>query len=66
MLNDTSITYCGTEINEYCRDSEHYLENLIKWKKSDIKEQIQITTSNVKNLYPSLKINLIRCHLKKV
>ena len=65
LIKNTAINYCKTEINEYCKDSEQYLNELFNWKKNEIKEEINIITADVKNLYPSLKRNLIKNSLEK-
>ena len=54
LIKNVSINYCKTEINEYCKDSDQYLE-LFNRKNNKIKEEINLITAGVKNLYPSLK-----------
>ena len=65
IIKDLAIAYCSKEIDEYCRDSSHYLETLHKWKQSKHEEPIQIVTADVKNLYPSLQRNLIKISLEE-
>ena len=38
--------------------TNQYLEELFNWKNNEIKEDINIITADVKNLYPSLKRTL--------
>ena len=38
IIKDLAIAYCSKEIDEYCRDSSHYLETLHKWKQSKHEE----------------------------
>ena len=64
LLKNVAINYCKTGINEYCKDSDQYLEELFNWKKNEIKEEINIITADVKNLYPSLKRVLIKNSLE--
>ena len=64
LIKNIAIKYCKTEINEYCKDSDQYLEELFSWKKNEIKEEINIITADVKNLYPSLKRILIKNSLE--
>ena len=64
LIKNIAINYCKTEINEYCKDSDQYLEELFSWKKNEIKEEINIITADVKNLYPSLKRILIKNSLE--
>ena len=64
LIKNVSINYCKTEINEYCKDSEQYLEDLFNWKNNTIKEEIYIITADVKNVYSSLKRTLIKNSLE--
>ena len=63
-VKNVSINYCKTEINEYCKDSDQYLEESFNWKNNKIKEEINIITADIKNLYPSLKRTIIKNSLE--
>ena len=62
-----SKTFCQIEINEYCRDSQHYLSELVAWKNevcNNIKDTLSsdplfIVAADVTGLYPNLKRDLI-------
>ena len=64
LIKNFAINYCKTEINEYCKESDQYLKELFSWKTNEIKEEINIITADVKNLYPSLKRILIKNSLE--
>ena len=36
MLQLVSKTFCQMEVNEYCRNSQHYLSELVAWKNEAI------------------------------
>ena len=38
LIKNVSIDYFKTEINEYYKDSDQYLEELFNWKNKKIKE----------------------------
>ena len=67
MLQPVSKTFCQMEINEYCRDSQHYLRELVAWKNevyNNIKDILSsdplfIVAADVTGLYPNLKRDLI-------
>ena len=65
LIKNLAINYCKTEINEHCKDSEQYINELFDRKKNEIKDEINIITADVKNLYPSLKRNLIKSSLEE-
>ena len=59
-----SMRFCESGINEYCRDSEQYLQNLVEWKnissydsKSDT---LYMVAGDFKALYSSVKRSLVR------
>ena len=64
LIKNLAINYCKTEINEHCKDSEQYINELFDRKKNEIKDEINIITADVKNLYPSLKRILLKAPLK--
>ena len=59
ILDVISIRYCKFKVNEYCKDSKSYLEDLLNWKKSLQDKNCIISTVDVVNLYPSLSIDLV-------
>ena len=67
ILQPVSKTFCQMEINEYCRDSQHYLSELVAWKNevyNNIKDTLSsdplfIVAADVAGLYPNLKRDLI-------
>ena len=64
LLKPVSKLYCSKGVNEYCKDSEHYLKDLMQWKNKSIPEQelehYKIVAADVKALYPSLKRELVQ------
>ena len=61
VLHPVSVRYCGLWVNEYCRDSKAYLEDLASWKDSlhlgnnnISKQTVYISTADVQALYPSI------------
>ena len=59
ILEPISVIYCKNGINEYCKDSKSYLEDLENWKKSYDDKNCILSTVDVVNLYPSLSIDLV-------
>ena len=65
ILKPISQCYCTTTVDEYCKDSAHYLDNLMKWKYDNINNEenqnleYRITAVDVKGLYPNIPINLV-------
>ena len=59
ILEPISVIYCKKGINEYCKDSKSYLEDLETWKKSYDDKNCILSTVDVVNLYPSLSIDLV-------
>ena len=59
ILEQISVSYCKNGINEYCKDSKSYLEDLETWKKSFDDKNCILSTVDVVNLYPSLSIDLV-------
>ena len=63
LLKPISVDYCKTTINEYCRDSKNYLEDLMKWKydsKDNENENYKIVAVDVKALYPNVPKTLVK------
>ena len=63
VLKPISVDYCKTTINEYCRDSKNYLEDLMKWKyesKDNENENYKIVAVDVKALYPNIPKTLVK------
>ena len=59
LLDPVSKQYCQFRLNEYCKDSSNYLEDLKTWKLANKDKNCIVNTVDVVNLYPSLEINLI-------
>ena len=59
LLDPVSKKYCQLRLNEYCKDSKSYMEDLKTWKLSNKNTNCIVNTVDVVNLYPSLEINLI-------
>ena len=64
ILKPISQSYCDKGVSEFCKDSEHYLRDLMKWKneshQSNKQDHFRIIAADVKSLYPSLKRDLIK------
>ena len=58
ILDPISRKYCKIKLNEYCKDSKNYLEDLKAWKLSNKDKDCLLSTADVVNLYPSLEVNL--------
>ena len=57
FLNPISISYCKYEINEYCKDSKTYLEDVEKWKntqKITKLDKLFLVAADVQSLYPNI------------
>jgi len=67
LLKPISVQYCSGSPNEFCKDSRHYIEDLISWQKTNkesfekgtTKSTSYITVADVKALYPSLQRHLV-------
>ena len=63
ILQPISVNFCQEEVNEYCRDSKHYLQELVNWKNDTTKERnsetLHIVAGDVKALYPSVPRKLV-------
>ena len=59
LLDPVSKQYCQFRLNEYCKDSSNYLEDLKAWKLANKDTNCIVNTVDVVNLYPSLEITLI-------
>ena len=59
ILDPISRKYCKIKLNEYCKDSKNYLEDLKAWKLSNKDKDCLLSTADVVNLYPSLEVNLV-------
>ena len=69
LLAPISIAYCKNLVNEYCKDSKSYTEDLKIWSQKKLEEKEQhdnyfIATADVKSLYPNVPRNLIELALK--
>ena len=62
ILQPVSINYCKSEVNEYCRDSKQYLQELCLCKRTlnQNTDHIYIAAGDVKALYPSVPRNIIK------
>ena len=67
ILHPIAVKYCLDGINEYCRDSTHYLLELNQWKLSNldiqnklIDEDLFIVAADVVALYPNINSNTLR------
>ena len=66
-LSTVCAQYCSGSPNEFCKDSRHYIEDLISWQKTNkesfekgtTKSTFYITAADVKALYPSLQRHLV-------
>ena len=69
ILQPISIEYCKTNINEFCRDSKHYIESLFSWKYKKLEENesenYRLVAADVKALYPSIPRSLIGKSIKE-
>ena len=61
LLQPVSVEFCKCTINEFCKDSKHYLQDLCEWKKnyhaSNIRnnDPLYLVAADVCALYPSIK-----------
>ena len=64
VLQPISIKFCSYKVDEYCRDSKSYLENLDAWKKNKWdehnNEKLYLIAADVQALYPSIRRELVR------
>ena len=67
ILHPIAVKYFQDGINEYCRDSIHYLLELDQWKSNNlniqnklIKEDLFIVAEDVIALYPNINKNTLR------
>ena len=67
ILHPIAVKYCQDGINEYCRDSTHYLLELDQWKSNNldiqnklINEDLFIVAADVISLYPNINRNTLR------
>ena len=62
LLKPVAKMYCRSGVNEYCKDSEHYLTDLMQWKYKTISDNkhYRIVAADVKALYPNLKRDLVQ------
>ena len=68
LIKPISIKFCKYEINEYCKDSKSYLEDLNNWKnnlsqKDFDKRGIYFVAADVQGLYPNISRNLVKSSL---
>ena len=64
ILGPISIKYCRSGVNEYCKDSSSYLEELNKWKtRSPNNAKSHLVAADVQKLYPSLNRGLVESAL---
>ena len=59
ILGPICIKYCKSKINDYCKNSKTYLEDLKIWKKSLKNKDSTLNTADVVNFYPSLSIDIV-------
>ena len=70
LLQPVSVEFCKSTINEFCRDSKHYLQDLCEWEKnhnaSNIKnnDPLYLVAADVCALYPSIKRETVKMALK--
>ena len=67
ILDFIAVKYCQDGINEYCRDSTHYLLKLNQWKSNNlniqnklINKDLFIVVADVIALYPNINRNTLR------
>ena len=59
LLQPISVQYCKLWVDEYCRDSKTYLEQLVNWKDSSASRNVWISTADVQALYPSIPRDIL-------
>ena len=67
VFEPTSTNYCQFQLNEYSRDSKHYLIKLKNWKSTqptNPTSTLFVNTADVNSLYPSVNRDLIPIALK--
>ena len=65
LFKPISINFCKYKINEYCKDSKSYLEELNTWKNKLTQNNfnnndIFLVAADVQGLYPNISRNLIK------
>ena len=67
ILHSIAVKYCQDGINEYCKNSTHYLLELDQWKSNNldiqnklINEDLFIVAADVIALYPNISRNTLR------
>ena len=68
LFKPISINFCKYDVNEYCKDSKSYLEDLDLWKKSLTqnylnKQKIFLVAADVQGLYPNISRELVKISL---
>ena len=68
LIKPTIIKFCKYEINEYCKDSISYLEDLNNWKNNLSKKKfdnrsIYLVAADVQGLYPNISWILVKTTL---
>ena len=70
VLNPVSKNFCKYKINQFCRDSKSYLEDLDSWKsticveKTKMERTLYIVAADVQALYPSVRRSLVESGLR--
>ena len=67
ILNPISTKFCKHKINEYCRDSKSYLEDLHNWKTTvdeGTTDELFLVAGDVQSLYPSIPRKHVKNGLK--
>ena len=67
LLKSVAKNYCQSTVNEYCKDSKHYLLELEEWKNNENKNisvrfsdsALYIVAADVQWLYPKIKRTLL-------
>ena len=65
VLDPVSRKHCQFKLNEYCKDSKSYLEDLKAWKLLNKNTSCIVKTVGVGSLYPSLEVGLIKNALEE-
>ena len=69
-FNTVGVEFCKSTINEFCKDSKHYLQDLCKWKKnhnaSNIRsnDRLYLVAADVCALYPSIERETVKMALE--
>ena len=70
MLQLRSVEFCKSTVNEFYKDSKHYLQDLCEWKKnydaSNIRnsDPLNLVAADVCSLYPSIKRDKVKMALE--